>query len=220
MERLFKEQLNKGIEELGLQIDQSIPDELVLYFRELKRWSRAYNLTGLKDEKDILTRLFLDSLLYLRYIPSHARRVLDVGSGAGFPGLVIKLARKELDVILLEPSWKKASFLNHMVKKLNLRGTVVIQTTLEEFSRTFDNKGFHVITTKALFKTAEFVKKAGALLDDRGIILLSKGRAYEEELQDFNNEKRLSSLFTVEISSMVIPLTDIKRYFLIVKKKD
>jgi len=218
VERLFKEQLNKGIEELGLQIDQSITDELVLYLKELKRWSKAYNLTGLKDEKDILTRLFLDSLLYLRYIPSHARRVLDVGSGAGFPGLVIKMVRKELDVTLLEPSRKKASFLNHLVQKLKLENTVVIQTTLEEFSRDFD-KVFDVITTKALFKTAEFVKKAGMLLNDRGIVLLSKGRAYKEELQEFNEEKRLSSLFSVEVSSMVIPLTDIKRYFLIVKKQ-
>lgn len=219
MERLFKEQLNKGLEELGLRIDQSIPDELVLYFKELKRWSRAYNLTGLKDEKEILTRLFLDSLLYLRYIPSYARRVLDVGSGGGFPGLVIKIVRKDLDITLLEPSRKKASFLNHMVQKLNLQGTIIIQTTLEEFSRSFGDKGFHVITTKALFKTAEFVKKACTLLNDRGIILLSKGRAYKEELQEFNKEKKLLSLFSIEVSSMVIPLTDIKRYFLIVKKQ-
>lgn len=219
MERLFKEQLNKGIEELGLQIGQGITDKLVFYLRELKRWSKAYNLTGLKDEKDILTRLFLDSLLYLRYIPSTASRILDVGSGAGFPGLVIKLAKKDLDVTLIEPSRKKASFLTHMIQKLNLQGTIVIQTTLEEFSKAFDDKGFHVITTKALFKTEEFIKKAGTLLNDRGIMLLSKGRAYREELQKFNKEKRLLSLFSIEVSSMVIPLTDIKRYFLIVKKK-
>ena len=80
------------------------------YLSELKKWNRAYNLTGLAKDEDIIIKHFLDSLLYLKAIPQGALQVADIGTGAGFPGIPITIIRPEIEMYLIEPSGKKVRF--------------------------------------------------------------------------------------------------------------
>jgi 16S rRNA (guanine527-N7)-methyltransferase len=91
---------------------------------ELKKWNRAYNLTGLKTDEDIIVKHFLDSLLYIKALPDRKLKLADAGTGAGFPGIPIKIIRPEINITLIESSRKKSAFLRHLLRELNYRAIV------------------------------------------------------------------------------------------------
>jgi len=105
-----------------------------IYLEEVIRWSARINLTALREPEDIVRTGFLDSLACLPLIPPEAKRALDVGSGAGFPGLPLKLSRPDLSFTLVEASRKKATFLQHMVRHLGVAGVRVVQRRAEELA--------------------------------------------------------------------------------------
>ncbi len=214
-EKRFLDTIRRGTSELSLQ-DLSLEKPFLEYFRELKRWSRGYNLTGLEDEADIALDLFIDSLLYLKVIPppdGSARKLLDIGSGAGFPGLVLKIARPDLETTLLEPSRKKAAFLRQVASRLELRDVRVLEMRVEEFSRTGDI--FDFITTKALFSGYDFIRKTIPLRQKGTLLLMNKGPRYREELllvRKNIGEEAGELLF--EIKKTTLPVSGKERYLI------
>ncbi len=215
----FLTTLEEGMKEIGIEPSEEMLNKYALYHRELKRWSRAYNITGLRDDRDMAIRLFLDSLLYLEAFPPASgdtrQRVLDVGSGGGFPGVVLKIARPDLRVTLLEPSWKKAGFLRHLCKRLSLSGVTVVQSTLEELARTGGEPPYDIIVTRALLKTYDLIKKTGGLLARGGILVLSKGPVYADEMEEAAVKlgDRLKG-YRIERVSRRLPLAEMERHLI------
>lgn len=154
------------------------------YLSLLKKWSRAYNLTSLSNSKDIIVKHFIDSVVYLKAIPAHSRTLLDVGSGAGFPGIPIKIMRPDVNVVLLEPSRKKTSFLGHVVSSLKLKNIHVVRGRIEDYpcSQNDVPARFDVVVTRALFSTGELIRLSAPLCEETGLIVLSKGPAYTKEI--------------------------------------
>ena len=113
--------LKSGLAELGLPSSDEQINAFMTYLSELKKWNRAYNLTGLAKDEDIVIKHFLDSLLYLKAIPQGALHIADVGTGAGFPGIPITIIRPETEMHLIEPSGKKAVFLRHIIWQLQFK---------------------------------------------------------------------------------------------------
>lgn len=127
--------LTGGAQALGLRLG---PDQLAafrLYRDELSRWSARLNLTALRTAEEIVRAGFLDSLACLPLLPPGMLRVVDVGSGAGFPALPLKLVRPELSVMLVEASRKKVTFLLHLVRSLGLTGIRVVRARAEAIAR-------------------------------------------------------------------------------------
>lgn len=170
--------LRRGLGELGLPCgDRGIQDFLT-YLGELRRWNRAYNLTGLRSDRDIVIKGFLDSLLFSRAIPSDVRTLADIGSGAGFPGIPLRIILPHIKVFLVEPTGKKAIFLRRVSHILGHEDTGVIERRIEEVQGlTVD-----VAVTRALFTVSEFMEKTGGLVREGGLLILSKGPKLEEEL--------------------------------------
>lgn len=123
-----------GARALGLQLTTSQVAAFATYLEEVTRWSARINLTALREPEDIVREGFLDSLACLPLVPPEARRALDVGSGAGFPGLPLKLARPDLSFTLVEASRKKATFLQHIVRQLGMAGVRVVQRRAEDLA--------------------------------------------------------------------------------------
>ncbi len=217
----FLDILTAGLKEMGIEPEEETLNRYALYHRELKRWSKAYNITGLKDDRAMAIRLFIDSLLYLKVFPDPPRvrtrhpRILDVGSGGGFPGVVLKIARPELNVTLMEPSWKKAGFLRHICKKLRITDVTVIQSTLQEHVKSAGGKVYDVIVTRALFRTYDFIRKTEGILSRGGVLILSKGPTYREEIKEAQTGlgSKIKN-FNIETISLKLPLTDMKRHFI------
>ena len=125
---------------MGLSLTRRQLDQFETYYRELVARNRDVNLTRITDYEDVQVRHFLDSLTCLPLLraagPLEGKRVIDLGSGAGFPGLPVKISAPELPVILLEATGKKADFLRHMVKLLDLKNVEVIAGRAEEVGHT------------------------------------------------------------------------------------
>ena len=150
--------LMEGGLRLGIPLSPHTVARLVLYLQELIRWNTKVNLTGLTAERAIISKNFLDSLAALKLItpdpglirPGPGRRVLDVGTGAGFPGLALKLQDPDLAVTLLEPSKKKAAFLHHMIGLLGLTGVTVLIQRLEQLTGPEHEGRYDLVTTRAI----------------------------------------------------------------------
>ena len=121
--------LTEGAAALGLELAPATLGHLQIYLEELKLWNAKTNLTGLKTDRDIVIKHFLDSLAVLPFLDG-AASLVDLGSGAGFPGLVLKLARPHLALTLVEARQRKAAFLEYLAARFRLTGVEVVQTHL------------------------------------------------------------------------------------------
>ncbi|MGE5239541.1 MAG: 16S rRNA (guanine(527)-N(7))-methyltransferase RsmG [Chloroflexota bacterium] len=169
----------RGLADLEITPSDPLITAFAVYLSELKKWNRAYSLTSLKDDRDIIVKHFFDSLLFLRVIPSGRERLADVGSGAGFPGLPLALVRPDIEVALVEPSRKKCAFLRHITRKLGTGNVEVLESRAEEIR----DRRFDCIVTRALFSIAELAKRSGHLLERGGCFILSKGPKLKRELE-------------------------------------
>lgn len=130
--------LNSYLVTAGLDpIDEESSNHFSAYLSLLLRWNARMNLTAIRDVDGILARHFVESIACARLLPNRIRSLLDIGSGAGFPGIPIALCRPEIEVVLAESQRKKASFLREVVRTLHL-GAEVFGRRAEELDRTFD----------------------------------------------------------------------------------
>ena len=202
--------LKKGLMELGFMPSEEQTNTFMTYLSELKKWNRAYNLTGLKEDKDIIIKHFFDSLLYLKALPDGEIKVADIGTGAGFPGIPIKIIRPEIDMYLIEPSRKKSAFLRHIIRQLRLEKIQVIEKRIEEIRLNQELAELvDVAVTRALFSIKDFMKKASHIVKEGGTLILNKGPKVDEELKKLQDVK-------YEILPINLPFSDIKRYLIIV----
>jgi len=197
--------LRDGIEEIGFRYSEKQVDAFLTYLEELKKWNRAYNLTGLKTDRDIIIKHFLDSLLFAKALPPEALTLADIGSGAGFPGIPVKIICPNLSVFLIEPTQKKAVFLQHICSKLQLKNVEIMDKRIEEV------KGLQVdvAVTRALYSVREFIEKTKDILNTKGILILSKGPGLEKELEGIDQNN-------ISISDFKLPFGNVIRHIVIV----
>ncbi len=172
--------LINGLSELGFEATEAELVQFDIYLSELKRWSKAYSLTSLRTDRDIIVKHFLDSALYLKAIPAEVQSIADVGAGAGFPGVVLKILRPGLQVILIEPALKKDTYLRNLISKLKLEGISTLHARVEDV----DDLEVGAACTRALFSVKEFVEQAGHIVRPGGLFILSKGPKGKEELAE------------------------------------
>ena len=203
----IKELLSNGLIELGFPHSEQQIKAFITYLSELKKWNRVYNLTGIRKDEDIIVKHFLDSLLYLKAMPAGKIEVADIGSGAGFPGIPIKIVRPEIEMHLIEPSEKKSAFLRNIISQLDLKKIEVIEKRVE------DTRGLlavDVALTRALFHIKDFVRKASPIVRKGGTLILSKGPKVRKELETLKDTK-------YHLLTVALPLSEIKRHFVVVK---
>ncbi len=204
------ELLKKGFLELNLSLSENQIQTFIIYLNELKKWNKAYNLTGILDDREIIIKHFLDSLLYLKALPQEEIKLADIGSGAGFPGIPVKIIRPEIKMFLIESSLKKTVFLRHIIWKLGLKNISVIQNRIEKVLVNHDlEQPVDVAVTRALFGIRDFLKKASHIIKKDGILVLNKGQKIEEEIKELKDVKS-------KIIPVYLPLTDIKRNIIVI----
>ncbi|HRE29220.1 MAG TPA: 16S rRNA (guanine(527)-N(7))-methyltransferase RsmG [Anaerolineales bacterium] len=125
---------------LGLDLTQTQVAAFQLYANELAEWNARFNLTAIKEPRDVQVKHFLDSLTVLKALPAGALRVIDVGTGAGFPGLPLKILRPELRMTLVEATGKKVRFCEHIATRLGLEGVRVVHARAEEVGQLSEHR--------------------------------------------------------------------------------
>jgi 16S rRNA (guanine527-N7)-methyltransferase len=154
-----------------------------LYLSELIEWNSRMNLTGIKERSRMILELFLDSLVAVPYLPLSGR-MMDVGSGAGFPAIIIKILLSDLSLQLIESNSKKANFIKQVVRVLRLPDVVVINKRIEEVRNGFYHDGFDVITSRALTNLKQLANWCSPLLSPKGMLVYFSGSMVNESLKD------------------------------------
>lgn len=184
--------LRDGLTALQLPFDQALCDQLLDYIAELTRWNRAYNLTAIHDPAAMIDRHLLDSLSILPWV--RGPRVLDIGTGAGLPGIPLALARPDWRVDLLDSNGKKTRFLVQQVARLGLCSTV-LQQRVEDHR---PGQGYDSVVSRALAPLAQLAQWAEPLLAPDGRLVAMKSAGLERELSEL--PKRFNVLACTDLT--------------------
>jgi 16S rRNA (guanine527-N7)-methyltransferase len=211
-----RELLLAGARELGLFLTLEQVNSFFIYAAELRKWNRRINLTSITDERDVMIKHFLDSLAYLKgFAPAPGFRLLDMGSGAGFPAIPLKIACPDLSITLVESVKKKASFLRHILRTLPLDQAEVKDVRVEELPESL-KRSYDAITARAFADIRSAVIVGSPFLKPGGVIVLSRG--VEE-----NNEKQILdslSFYAEKKILLTLPYSNYSRVIWIIKKSD
>jgi 16S rRNA (guanine527-N7)-methyltransferase len=209
--------LAEGSAALGLELAPATLEHLHVYLEELKLWNAKINLTGLKTDRDIVIKHFLDSLAVLPFLD--AASLVDLGSGAGFPGLVLKLARPHLALTLVEAREKKAAFLEYLASRLGLADVRVVQTHLTPaLARKWEPKVAAVVS-RATFFLPRLLEVAAPLLEPGGLVLALKGvHPAAGELETAGSACSLLGLGSLNLHKYYLPLSGEPRLLVMARK--
>ena len=166
--------LQEGAAALGLNLPPATVEQFRFYLTQLKLWNQRVNLTGLKTERDMVVKHFLDSLAVLPFL-GPAQSLADLGSGPGLPGLALKLVRPDLQLTLVEAREKRAAFLDYLISCLKLPGVKVVQTHLTPAMAREWGPQFEAVVSRATFILLRFLELAAPILHPGGLALALKG---------------------------------------------
>lgn len=172
----------EGLNELGYENDFLLIEKLEIYLATLKKWNKVYNLTAINEDSEIIVKHFLDSLSVNQYI-QNSGRILDVGTGAGFPGLILALFNPEKSFVLVDGVSKKISFLQEMIGKLNLKNVIAVHTKVEQYNVA---EQFDIIISRAFADIKKMTKLTSHLIKDGGKFIAMKGPDVMSELDDIS----------------------------------
>jgi len=182
-------------------------EHLTRYLQELAKWNQTYNLTAVRDPADMVPRHLLDALAVNSYL--HGKRVLDVGTGAGLPGIPLALVNPDKHFTLLDSNGKKIRFVQHVVGVLGLSNVEPVQARIEswDFEQPFD-----VIVSRAFSTLADFINGSGRMLGPGGSLLAMKGKLPEAELAALPAGWR-----AIGVHGIRVPMLDAERHAVILQ---
>lgn len=171
----LRRSLIDGASAFGIALTDEQTDSCLVYLVELEKWNRKINLTAIRGGQEIVAKHFLDSFSYVRgFDPQPGIALLDMGSGAGFPALPLKIAFPGLNVTMVESVKKKATFLRHIIRTLKIEGAAVVDSRTDSLPDTYRSSR-DVVTARAFAEMGAALKEGAVFLKPRGLMVLSRG---------------------------------------------
>jgi 16S rRNA (guanine527-N7)-methyltransferase len=207
----WKKLVEKGAGNLNIHIDRKITDQFSIHAAELVKWNQTINLTAITDPVEVAVKHFLDSIAPARVIPL-CGRMLDIGSGGGFPGIPLKILIPSLSVTLIDASRKKVSFLKHIIRNIKLIEIDARQIRAEELAKEKPAKNcFDVIICRAFSRLDKIIPKALPLLAKDGIIIAMKGKISESEIESAGKNN-----LSLAVEKYKLPFLELERTLVII----
>ncbi|KPN72173.1 16S rRNA (guanine(527)-N(7))-methyltransferase RsmG [Neisseria sp. 83E34] len=204
-----KQQLQAGLQEMGLSLTTAQQLLLLEYVALLKKWNSTYNLTALRDENTMISHHVLDSLTLLPYVKD-AKTLMDVGSGGGMPGIPTAICRPDLQITLLDSNTKKTTFLQQAVIELGLNNVTVASGRVEAM---YDKK-VDVVTSRAFAELADFIALTKHLLNENGYWAAMKGVYPYEELEHVPEDVVVEC-----VDKLHVPMLNAERHMVVMRPK-
>lgn len=208
----LRSQLLRGAQEMGLALTETQSENLLAYIREFEKWNKAYNLSAIRDLRQMVARHLLDSLSVVPWIaqsPYPLARMIDVGTGGGLPGIPLAILFPEKQFTLLDSNGKKTRFLFHVKTQLGLHNVAVENRRVEEFA---PDELFEGVISRAFASLQDMVEGCSHLLAPQGIYLAMKGLYPEDELAPIAKRVRLLESVKLQVAD-----TDGERHLLILQ---
>lgn len=193
----LKARLLAGAQEMGIALDGAQADALLGLTAELREWNKRVNLTAITNPTDMVDKHLLDSLSVQPHL--HGKRVADIGTGAGFPGLPLAIVNPRRSFTLIEATGKKCMFVRHAVELLGIGNVEVVQARAEAWK---PKAQFDCVIARALGKLADFVRVAGHLCARDGRMLAMKGRHPTAEMHALPAGWRVLALHDLRVPGL------------------
>ena len=219
MDKTLLNTLSDGAETIGIRLGQTELDHFAVYYRELLLWNRRINLVSEKSSREIVIRHFLDSLTAAPSIIRRDGLLIDLGSGAGFPGIPLRIVLPELQLMLVESSRKKTSFLSHIVRTLALEGVTVVRERIEALIGEKALAGScDTVLSRAAFKLPQLIRMASFFLKKGGILIAMKGADPGEEIAEAEAVLAVAGMTLTASRDIHLPETDLSRKIIIYQR--
>lgn len=212
-----REEFLTAVKELGISITNKQLEQLNEYHKALVEWNKKINLTSITDEKDVYLKHFYDSLtLFKEYDLTKDISLCDVGTGAGFPGIVLKIVFPNLKITLVDSLQKRLNFLDYVIKLLGLKDVELVHERMEDYSKQNEEK-FDIITSRAVAKVKILVEISFKALKISGHLILMKA-SFEEELSDAEKIIKDIGGKVVDVNTFKLPIENSQRALINIKK--
>lgn len=215
----FEELINFYSNKLNIKFNKKQLEQFYKYMKLLLEWNQKINLTAITDPKEIIIKHFIDSITISKYINQN-ENLLDVGTGAGFPGVPIKIIRPDVKITLLDSLNKRINFLNDVINQLKLENIYTVHSRIEEFGQNkkyrekFDN-----VTSRAVANLSVLSEYMIPLTKIGGKCICMKGNEIVEELEESKSSIKILGGKIRDIDEFKLPETDIGRNVIIIEKE-
>lgn len=188
------------------------------YMDLLLEWNEKINLTAITDKDEIILKHFIDSLTIEKYIKDNDK-VIDLGTGAGFPGIPLKIKNESIDITLVDSLNKRVNFLNEVIKELNLKNITAIHSRIEDLAHDKNyREKYDVVTSRAVANMSTLVEYMLPFAKIGGICICMKGPNVDEELENAKGAIKKLGGKIEKVESLTLPDSDIERNIVIIKK--
>lgn len=209
-----KEEFIKYTKELGIELTKEQLNQLDKFYKLLIEWNNKINLTRIVGEDEVYLKHFYDSLTIAKVLDLKEKKTLcDVGTGAGFPGVVLKIVYPNLKVTLVDSLLKRVNYLNKIIKELELTDIEAIHVRGEDFRGNFD-----VVTSRAVANIEKLLNYTMHLVDKKGVFIAMKGNI-DNELTNAVRRKIEKKFIIDRIEKFLLPIEESQRSILIIRKK-
>lgn len=218
-EKELQEYLKKLANDINIEINDEEIRKFISYMDLLLEWNEKINLTAITEKKEIILKHFIDSLTIYKYIKGKDK-IVDVGTGAGFPGIPLAIMKKQNEVVLVDSLNKRINFLNEVIKKLKLENVIAIHSRAEDFGKEKEyREKFDIVTSRAVANLTVLVEYLLPLVDVGGYCICMKGPNIEEELNQSKFAIKTLGGKIEKVEKIVLPDSDFERNIVIIKKE-
>ncbi len=216
----FCEIIEKYLNELQIKLNEKQKDQFYKYMNMLIEWNEKINLTAIVEPKEVILKHFVDSLTISKYIEKNSY-IADVGTGAGFPGIPLKILRDDIKVVLVDSLNKRIKFLDEIINKLELKNIKAIHSRAEEFGQNVEyREQFNIVTSRAVANLSTLSEYLMPLAKVGGKCLCMKGPEIEEEVNNGKIAIKILGGTITNIYKFNLPQSEIGRTIVEITKKD
>ena len=214
----FNEKLLEKLNKIQLNVNDEVLNKFFVYMTNLLEWNEKINLTAITEEDDIILKHFIDSLTILEYIPEKSN-VIDVGTGAGFPGIPLKIVREDINMTLMDSLNKRITFLNEIINKLGLKKINAIHSRAEELAKMPEHREkYDIAVSRAVANLSPLSEYMIPFVKVGGKCICMKGSNIEEELKTAKNAIKELGGEVEKVINFKLPDSDNERNIIIIKK--
>lgn len=214
----FQNKLVEKANKLKINLSQEQQNQFYQYMQLLLQWNEKMNLTAITEPEEVINKHFIDSISINLYIKER-EKILDIGTGAGFPGIPLKIILPQNEITLIDSLNKRINFLNTVIQELNLEKITAIHNRAEEFSKINENReNYDIVTSRAVAKLNILLEYMLPFVKIGGKCICMKSMEIEEEIEEAKKAIEILGGTIEKIDTITLPDTDIKRKIVIIKK--
>ena len=204
---------------LPIEVDESQIEQFYTYMELLLQWNEKMNLTAIVEPKEIILKHFIDSVTILKYIDKN-KTLIDIGTGAGFPGIPVKIMRPDIEVTLLDSLNKRIHFLEEVINQLRLKNIEIVHARIEEYGKNRKyRESYDIATSRAVANLTTLSEYMLPMVKVGGISICMKGAEIEEEFSKSQKAIDILGGKIQKVDTFILPKSDNKRNIILIEKR-